>query len=252
MFKEFFILLLLAHLLGDFYMQTKSLAEKKQNRIRWVFLHAILYWMANLLVSLPFRSCSVIVFSSISAFSHLIIDVLKYAFFTNKKKLSATDNRKIFFFDQFIHLFLIALIAFLFADQGKTLLPISVMIQIGNVTGLQPLTFLTWITIILALHKPSNLCISHALTPYKPGEEKSTETLFTQGDRNAGRFIGTLERAIIIMLLSLQQYSAIGLVLTAKSVARYDKIAKDSIFAEYYLLGTLLSTLLAIIISRIA
>ena len=44
------------------------------------------------------------------------------------------------------------------------------------------------------------------------------------------------------------QYSAVGLVLTAKSIARksiarYDRISKDQSFAEYYLLGTLLSTI---------
>ena len=45
----------------------------------------------------------------------------------------------------------------------------------------------------------------------------------------------------------MNQYSAIGFVLTAKSVARYDKIAKDEKFAEYYLLGTLTSTLCVIV-----
>ena len=39
----------------------------------------------------------------------------------------------------------------------------------------------------------------------------------------------------------------IGLVLTAKSIARYDRISKDKDFAEYYLLGTLLSTAIAIV-----
>lgn len=38
------------------------------------------------------------------------------------------------------------------------------------------------------------------------------------------------------------QLKRMGLVLTAKSIARYDKISKDQTFAEYYLLGTLLST----------
>ena len=49
----------------------------------------------------------------------------------------------------------------------------------------------------------------------------------------------------------MNQYSAIGLVLTAKSIARYDKIAKEPDFAEYYLLGTLLSTVAVILISFI-
>lgn len=56
-------------------------------------------------------------------------------------------------------------------------------------------------------------------------------------------------RIIILMFLSIDQYSAIGLVLTAKSIARYDKIAHEPEFAEYYLLGTLLSTVVAIVIS---
>ncbi len=56
-----------------------------------------------------------------------------------------------------------------------------------------------------------------------------------------------LERLIIVIFLSINQYSAIGLVLTAKSIARYDRISNDQAFAEYYLLGTLLSTIMVIV-----
>jgi hypothetical protein len=56
-----------------------------------------------------------------------------------------------------------------------------------------------------------------------------------------------LERLIIVIFLSINQYSAIGLVLTAKSIARYDRISKDQAFAEYYLLGTLLSSIMVIV-----
>jgi hypothetical protein len=45
----------------------------------------------------------------------------------------------------------------------------------------------------------------------------------------------------------LKQYAAIGLIFTAKSITRYDKIAKDPAFAEYYLVGTLFSLLISII-----
>lgn len=60
-------------------------------------------------------------------------------------------------------------------------------------------------------------------------------------DNNVGRVIGTVERVIMLILIYMDQYSAIGLVLTAKSIARYDRITKDEKFAEYYLLGTLIS-----------
>lgn len=61
--------------------------------------------------------------------------------------------------------------------------------------------------------------------------------------------IGTFERIIILFFLSIQQYSSIGLVLTTKSIARYNKISEDQMFAEYYLLGTLLSTICVLLIS---
>lgn len=53
----------------------------------------------------------------------------------------------------------------------------------------------------------------------------------------------------MLILLAVRQYSAAGLVLTAKSIARYDKISKESDFAEYYLIGTLLSLLSVITVS---
>ena len=48
-------------------------------------------------------------------------------------------------------------------------------------------------------------------------------------------------------MLYAGQWTAIGFVLTAKSVARYNKISEDPQFAEYYLLGTLLSSLLIMV-----
>ena len=78
---------------------------------------------------------------------------------------------------------------------------------------------------------------------YKPIDKKEKNTI------RAGRMIGTFERIIMLFFLSIQQYSSIGLVLTAKSIARYNKISEDQIFAEYYLLGTLLSTICVLLIS---
>lgn len=47
-------------------------------------------------------------------------------------------------------------------------------------------------------------------------------------------------------MIILKQYAAIGLVFTAKSIARYDEITKNPSFAEYYLVGTLLSVIIAV------
>jgi len=86
------------------------------------------------------------------------------------------------------------------------------------------------------------------LDDYKPGKK---DKIIIKTDNKAGRRIGTIERLIMIIFLSTDQYTAIGFILTAKSIARYDIITKDEKFAEYYLLGTLISTLCVIVCRKI-
>lgn len=62
-----------------------------------------------------------------------------------------------------------------------------------------------------------------------------------------GALIGSLERLLIVIFLLVNQYAAIGLVFTAKSIARYKRISDEARFAEYYLLGILFSLLGAIV-----
>jgi MFS family permease len=63
----------------------------------------------------------------------------------------------------------------------------------------------------------------------------------------AGRFIGYLERVIIMTLVLLHQYDAIAFVFMAKSIARFDDLKKRH-FAEYYLVGTLSSVAVALLL----
>lgn len=96
----------------------------------------------------------------------------------------------------------------------------------------------------MRIHKPVNILIVYIMKSYKPrGKE--------EGTIKAERMIGTIERIIMLFFLSIQQYSSVGLVLTAKSIARYKKISKVQEFAESYLLGTLLSPTCVLIISLI-
>ena len=61
-----------------------------------------------------------------------------------------------------------------------------------------------------------------------------------------GAFIGTLERILTILLVGLETFSAIGFVIAMKSVVRYERIQKEKVFAEYFLAGTMLSVLVAL------
>ncbi len=66
--------------------------------------------------------------------------------------------------------------------------------------------------------------------------------------RFTGTMSGSMERLLMALMIGLQQFSAIGLVLIAKSIARYDKISKRPAFAEYFLIGTLYSTIATVVL----
>lgn len=64
------------------------------------------------------------------------------------------------------------------------------------------------------------------------------------GCEGAGRLIGILERTLMLLLVLYGQWAATVLLVTAKSIARFEEIKKRK-FAEYYLVGTLASFLVA-------
>jgi hypothetical protein len=71
------------------------------------------------------------------------------------------------------------------------------------------------------------------------------------GIRNAGQYIGWLERFIITTLVLLNNLGAVGFVIAAKSIFRFGEIRRESdrSLAEYFLLGTLLSVAFALAVS---
>ena len=61
----------------------------------------------------------------------------------------------------------------------------------------------------------------------------------TQSADGAGRLIGILEAVLVTTFVIGHQYSAAGLVLAAKSVARFEWLKDSQGKAEYFLVGTL-------------
>lgn len=62
-----------------------------------------------------------------------------------------------------------------------------------------------------------------------------------------GLVIGVLERALALTLVLTSQFSALGLILAAKAIVRYQAL-DDRDFAEYVLIGTLTSLLIALLV----
>lgn len=72
---------------------------------------------------------------------------------------------------------------------------------------------------------------------FLPAEPEGTKP----GLVRAGRYIGILERTLVITAIALDRPEFVGYLLVAKSIARYPVISRSEPFGEYYLLGTLTS-----------
>jgi hypothetical protein len=81
----------------------------------------------------------------------------------------------------------------------------------------------------------------------EPADEEDGATL-DEKEYKAGRVIGILERILVYHLVLQDQYAAIGLVLAAKSFTRFKELERRR-YAEYVLIGTLASTLLAMLVA---
>jgi hypothetical protein len=64
------------------------------------------------------------------------------------------------------------------------------------------------------------------------------------GMENAGRVIGWLERALLYALVLAGAPDAAALIVAGKSIARFSSFSSES-FAEYYLIGSLMSLITA-------
>ncbi|WP_326909803.1 DUF3307 domain-containing protein [Sedimentibacter sp. MB31-C6] len=248
MFKEYLILLLLAHIIADFYIQTEKVAIKKDKSLKWLLIHGVSYFGMMILVALPIISFKIILGVTMAAIFHLLIDLIKFVYIAaiNKKgKMSQVIERNLFFTDQFFHFICLIGVAYWLAKSNISINEWGLITDILDIVGVSGFVIVSWTFALLLIHKPANIVIQKLLSIYKPVSNNSD----MKEVNNAGRFIGTVERIIMLIFLSIEQYSAIGLVLTAKSIARYDKISKEKDFAEYYLLGTLISTLFVIVVS---
>ncbi|MBN7797548.1 hypothetical protein [Parahaliea mediterranea] len=87
------------------------------------------------------------------------------------------------------------------------------------------------------------------LVPRRPPGDTDSQAETDTREFNAGRVIGILERWLMFAVIAYAgDWSALGFIIAAKGLVRFNKL-QDPIFAEYLLVGTLLSTLFAIVVA---
>ena len=196
-----FLSLLLAHVIGDFYLQNdKYCAQKEERKFKSWFLYVhsliigVVSWVVVPVYEFRFYALAI-------AFSHLVIDVIK--------TYSPKGLWK-------------------FSFDTTTKLPIQSMDCNGSYSI--PLFILA----LLLCIKPANILIKLVLKKYQVGETQSCENI-----KNAGALIGNLERILTIIFVIIGQYEAIGFIIAAKSILRFKDT--DTAKTEYVLAGTFLS-----------
>jgi hypothetical protein len=212
------IKLLLAHLIGDFFLQPNSwVAEKEQKKLKSdkLYLHIAIHIA---LVFIVFVSPNVWQIALIIGVSHYVVDACKLLF------QKATNKRLWFLADQLLHL---AVIFF----SWVCFYGITINLSVFQNTNL-------WLFILggLFLTTPTAVIIKVVIAQFIPA--KSTASL-----QNAGKFIGVLERLLIYLFILTKHFEAVGFLLAAKSIFRFGdlKDAHDIKLTEYVLIGTLLS-----------
>jgi hypothetical protein len=104
-------------------------------------------------------------------------------------------------------------------------------------------------TIIKGLLNKIPVIMANALSP-KEGTAEIKNNDRTIELKYAGEMIGILERLLILTFVLAGSYEAVAFSVAAKSIARYKELDYKN-FAEYYLLGTLASVGIAVIVGAI-
>lgn len=221
-----FVKLLLAHLIGDFMLQPlKWVIHKEANKAKskYLYLHVFLHFALYLLV---LWDLSLWIIAVILSVSHLFIDLAKLytdPWFKNKAGP--------FFIDQFLH------IAALYVCAYYAELPAHFISLVKH---------LNWplILVVVFVTFPSAIIMGKLLEPMSEQINTDHKSL-----PNAGKYIGIIERLFVLVFILLGRWDAIGLLITAKSVFRFNDLKESNSrkLTEYILIGTLVSFGLAIL-----
>jgi len=250
------LLLFYGHIIADFYLQPICLAEKKQKRFKFLLIHSLIYLALMSLVCFLFVEWKVsLCIVLVASVSHFAIDYLKILI-----KKGNEENKFglwVFIVDQFLHIVILLFLYKIFnLNQCCTKLYSEVMALSGIKEAI------TYVFLLFVLCEPSSIFVKKIITSLPQRTKNDKKDCCTQSkkcencDKNienndadkvdAGKLLGVLERIIVALFLLIGQYGSIGLVLTAKSIARFKQL-EDKSFSEKYLVGTLTSLLIAFI-----
>ncbi|WP_179345747.1 DUF3307 domain-containing protein [Winogradskyella ursingii] len=221
--------LIASHLIGDFFLQPKKWVknkEKKKLKSIWLYAHITVHVALMFLIIWDLSHWKLIL--SIGLI-HFIIDACKIII-QNKK-----NKRWLFFIDQLLHFAVIFILTPLFFKEGYEF-----------IITIKP-NYLLLIICFGFLTMPTSIIMKTIFSKWNISKlTKDNESL-----KDAGKYIGILERLLVFIFIVVGHWEAVGFLITAKSVFRFGDLtaSKERKLTEYILIGTLISFGIAILTS---
>ncbi len=226
----FAVLLLSGHLVGEFLVQTRRVAEGKR-RPEPLLIHAVGLYASHWLLLYPFWSSRLALGLAALTLIHLLIDFVR---------AHRPRTLGLFFIDQLLHLIFLRLFWMWYVPEAGPVLreglayaDVATFTKIALLAGVVGLNLRGGDTIV-------RLLLARFATIKDRLQDAADDMART------GTLIGMLERLLLLVMVLLSQWGAVGIILTAKSVARFDRLKKQG-FSDYYMIGTLTSLLVAVL-----
>ena len=221
-----FTKLFLAHIIGDFLLQPKRWViqkEAKKAASGFLYLHILIHFLLIILLlwNIEYWKIALVI-----AISHYVIDLLKIYVAPLFKNKSIP-----FFIDQFLHIVVLYICAY-YSNLLEHTITLIQQIDWALLTAIVFVTYPAAIVMRILLEGMSNqINLDHKSLP------------------NAGKYIGIIERLFVLIFIIMGRWEAIGLLITAKSVFRFNDLKESNSrkLTEYILIGTLLSFGIAIL-----
>lgn len=220
--------LILAHIIGDFFLQPQKWVkhkEKKKLKSKWLYIHVLIHIALMFLLIWDISQWKLIV----------AIGGLHFAVDSAKLLLQNKNNKRwLFFIDQILHFLTIFLLVTLF--NNAPFIPFEISNQ--SILLIICISFLTL---------PTSILMKTIFSKW----DISTITKGNESLKDAGKYIGILERLLVFTFIIIGQWAAVGFLITAKSVFRFGDLtaSKERKLTEYILIGTLISFGIAVVIA---
>jgi len=224
--------LLLAHIITDFFLQPRKwVADKNRKKIKsgYLILHAVSHGLVAYLFLADWKNVGL---PLLIIPLHWAIDLLKVY---RKKQLQW------FVLDQVLHTISIVILWALFYKQID-----SIWHDITSFLGNEKMLWL--VTGYILILNPTALFIDNATRKWQKEINKKNKN--NAGLTQAGKWIGILERILTLTFILINQFAAIGFLITAKSIFRFGDLTKkkEQKRTEYILIGTFLSFVITLFI----